>query len=401
MDIDSCGNLAPSLVSSTIDMRNNQLAVEVGNAAQPFTLPLRPDGKLVGPGALTISGQVLAGYDTYTVTPAPTVSNPFPIGWTSTFPTYKPATARCSFSLLTPETSISDTGNFFGLLDSAPAKTVTAGFRLSGTYFGSGGFSIEFQRDAAVLNCGQSADTQEYTVQNTGAQTNITIKNGNTPVSLVYKSDGTLGGSGPLQVNGRRLIGQNGDGSLAFAPRPATCTLSVLTGNKSSPSTVAAVNQPPPPPAPTKSAAPLGSANPSSGNAVLSLSSGFQSQSGMANPLAGHTMVLLRDSLENTLSKGGFKVSPGTNAFKAMIQECAKAAPDCQTAVNAMNSGTVAGAKIAPTGQTTFSGVAPGSYYLMGSASSGGHVLLWDFNVNLKPGTNSVALSQSNATPLN
>jgi len=46
-------------------------------------------------------------------------------------------------------------------------------------------------------------------------------------------------------------------------------------------------------------------------------------------------------------------------------------------------------------------GVAPGSYYVMGSAPVGGHLLFWDLNVNLKSGANTLLLDQHNSTPLN
>src|SRR5580693_3341997 len=44
------------------------------------------------------------------------------------------------------------------------------------------------------------------------------------------------------------------------------------------------------------------------GNAVLSFASGFvAAEAGGANPLAGRAFVLLRDSFDSVLAKGGFR----------------------------------------------------------------------------------------------
>jgi hypothetical protein len=146
-------------------------------------------------------------------------------------------------------------------------------------------------------------------------------------------------------------------------------------------------------------AMPAGAAVP--GNAVLSFSSGMAApQAGGPNPLAGRAFVLLRDSFDNVLAKGGFPVPEGVAPYKAMLMACAQRTPDCQTASNAINAATAAGVRADGTGKATLPGVAPGTYYLMGSMFAGGQILLWDVKVELRGGTNTITLNQGNATPV-
>jgi hypothetical protein len=52
-------------------------------------------------------------------------------------------------------------------------------------------------------------------------------------------------------------------------------------------------------------------------------------------------------------------------------------------------------------GNSTFPGVAPGTYYLMISTRYNNQPLVWGQAVQLKPGANSITLDQHNATPVN
>lgn len=133
----------------------------------------------------------------------------------------------------------------------------------------------------------------------------------------------------------------------------------------------------------------------------MSIASGLPPQPATENPFANRTLALLRDSLETALVRGGFNIPAGTQAFLAVLSTCKNAAPNCQTAVAAINADTATGAKIDATGKATFPGVAPGSYYVMGTAPVAGHPCFWGVIVNLKPGTNLLSLDQHNSKPLN
>jgi hypothetical protein len=67
----------------------------------------------------------------------------------------------------------------------------------------------------------------------------------------------------------------------------------------------------------------------------------------------------------------------------------------------AINSDAAAAVRADANGNGTFSGVAPGTYYLMISTRYDNRTLLWNQAVQLKPGANAVVLDPRNATILN
>jgi hypothetical protein len=60
------------------------------------------------------------------------------------------------------------------------------------------------------------------------------------PLALAFKPDGSLDpeGSGPYQVHGRTIAGQNGNDDFTFAPREQTCELTPLMASNTIPSSV-------------------------------------------------------------------------------------------------------------------------------------------------------------------
>jgi len=131
---------------------------------------------------------------------------------------------------------------------------------------------------------------------------------------------------------------------------------------------------------------------------VLSLTSGF---GGAADPLAGQVIVLMKDSFENILRKIGVQVPAGTSPVHAWQAECQKGPAECKQKLSAMAAYTVTSVKLDGNGKATFTGVAAGTYYLFGSIRNNNLALLWDLQVDLKPGANPVTLDQRNATPIN
>lgn len=134
------------------------------------------------------------------------------------------------------------------------------------------------------------------------------------------------------------------------------------------------------------------------GNAILTITSGFPSQQpNAANPLANMTYVLLRDSFAATVARGGIPVPPGTSPFIALNEACGRRTPECQKSLEALNFANAAGAKADLNGQTKLPGVPPGVYYVMVAARYNNKTIYWDLRVELKPGANSVVLDQGNA----
>jgi len=229
-----CSDLVPESHAFSIVMKGNQAVLNVQNSPQPYMLTFRPDGTLAGPGAIDMKGNIIVGNTRSWYEPRPTDPDyaQDPYGHWRNVPVYQSKSERCTIGILLPGGSISpDTGNFLGVLGSSktPRKTFAPGLRVNGQYSSPGGFSVKFDTASAVLTCGDSADTQDYVVENTGNQTLVKIQNAGRPLVLNFKSDGTLVGSGSVQVNGRRLTGKNANDDLTFVPRPATCTLGILT----------------------------------------------------------------------------------------------------------------------------------------------------------------------------
>jgi hypothetical protein len=136
------------------------------------------------------------------------------------------------------------------------------------------------------------------------------------------------------------------------------------------------------------------------GNATLTILSGFPAQPGVANPLAGKPLVLLRMSYADTVAQAGVTVPMGMTAYKYVGTACGTRTPDCQKSMDAIKASAISAVRADANGNGTLPGVPPGTYYLMISAPYNNQSLVWGQAVNLKPGANSITLSASNGTPL-
>jgi hypothetical protein len=228
-----------------------------------------------------------------------------------------------------------------------------------------------------------------------GTRSFIKIDAPDHPLNMAFKPDGSLDpGSGPYQVHGRVVTGQNDDGDFTFAPMEQTCNLAVLAGASQIPSTGGTAAAPAGPAGGVTSlstpAAPLG-------NAILSIVSGLP---GAPNPLAGRPYVLLRASYANALEQGGVSVPQGMSPYKFAGTACGTRTPDCQKINDAIKASAASAVRADASGAGTFPGVPPGTYYLMISARYNNQSLVWGRAVQLKSGLNSITLDRSNAIPI-
>jgi hypothetical protein len=433
----NCSFLSPNQEAYRIEFKNGRTMIVIDTRPKPLVLTLTAEGSIVGPGPLEIDGVVASGYsggggspysggyhdrNGMLITDSSAASGAGPVydsagnrvyGAISAggggYATFSPRTATCpalnlsskgaGVGVQTMQTDLLKT--MFGGDKGAPTPP---GLRMHGNYAAQTGFSAEFYPESVIVACGEPARAYPYQVVASGGQPAIKVEDPGHSLLLNVKADGTLDpGAGSYLVHGRRITGQNSDGDFTFAPLEATCNLGVLVpgATERAPAMSTAAEAP-------ASAAAGGAARPASvpagavvpGNAVLSFTSAMAAQAGGRNPLAGRAFVLLRDSFDNVLAKGGFPVPTGTAPYKAMLMACAQRAPDCQTASNAINAATAAGIRADASGKATLPAVAPGTYYLMGSTFSGGQILLWDVKVELRGGANAIALDQSNATPV-
>jgi hypothetical protein len=223
------------------------------------------------------------------------------------------------------------------------------------------------------------------------------------PLTLNFEADGSLNpdSSGPYQVHGRTVIGQNGDGDFTFAPLEQTCNLAPLTPSKTIPTggVPAALTASAGTPAATTASrsGSLSTPNAPTGNAILTVISGFPSQPGVLNPLAGHPYVLLRDEYSAALKKGGIDLPAGMPAQKYVANTCTSRTPECQKILAAVTADAASAIRADVTGKAAFPGVPPGTYYLMISTQYNKQNLSWGFKVDLHAGANSITLDQRNA----
>lgn len=139
---------------------------------------------------------------------------------------------------------------------------------------------------------------------------------------------------------------------------------------------------------------------PSTGPPSLVIKSGFPNQPPDPNPLAGLPIVILKESMESILARGGFGQagSPGS-ALAAYARACQTRAPSCQQAIQQVTPYVLASTRLDPYGGTSFGQAQLGTFYVVLEIRYQGQHLLWNVRVDMKPGTNVLTLDQRNASP--
>ena len=443
----NCSILAPDEHKYSIDFKNDRTVIVIDTTPKPLVLTFRADGTIIGPGPFVLDGVIVSGSsgggstpghtETTTTAQEHTVSrdpsvrdqdlslHPNTLTGTettySTTSTYVPGTStapHASFSpkrVSCPALNLSSKGASVGVqtMQTDLLKTMFGGekgpptppgIRMHGIYAASTGFSVQFFPESAILGCGpDAARAYPYSVAAGGTKAVIQVAAPDHPLTLNFQVDGSLnpGASGPYQVHGRTVTGQNGDGDFTFAPLEQTCNLAPLTPSKtipsgSAPATLTASASAPGTATANRSGN-LSTPNAPTGNAVLTVVSGFPAQPGVLNPLAGRPYVLLRDDYDTALKKGGIAIPAGMTGPKVVAGLCGTRTPECQKALAAITSDAASAVRADITGKAAFPGVPPGSYYLMISTQYNKQNLSWAFKVDLHAGANSVTLDQRNA----
>jgi hypothetical protein len=238
-----CGKLIADGHGYTVGKIGSQLAIQIQNQPKAILLALGMDGKLVGPGAIDVTGRVIVGYHNVTMYKRYTKDNSIVPGsaYTERVPDYGPAIARCTIGPLPTAGSNSSAGNaLMNVLDTLDptksdaekarddAKKATApGPRLVGIYTSAGGLKLDFETDTVILDCAQAHARQKYSVENTPAQVLITVQNGTSPISLALQTNGSLSGPASVNVSGK-LVTDVTDQGVQFAPTSATCAVGTM-----------------------------------------------------------------------------------------------------------------------------------------------------------------------------
>jgi hypothetical protein len=432
----SCGTLAPQQRFYTIGTFNGQFGIKVEMTPQPLILSLRPDGTLADAGPIVVDGLVIAGSSGggqtngkwvtststtnqvltpqeaqqysgdpnlhynggayYDLTRTTTSTSYQPGTYTAPTVNYAPKTETCSQAILknSGKTQVDALkGVAENMLLGGQTPTGPGGLRMHGAYIAPTiaptGLSVEFFPESAILGCGAAIKAYPYTVQVNSGQATVRVE-APKPLALAIKADNTLdAGSGQYEVQGNRILGKTPDGDFAAAPASQTCSLAVLKPGTIIGANMASANNP-------SSMAPLPGA---ATGGVLSLSA-FPSQSGAANPLAGHLIFLMKDSMNSVLMKSGMHPPEGKTAVQAWDASCMQKAPACQQAVAGLKPYVERMARADASGNATFSNLPDGSYYVFTSSHNANPALTWDVRVDVKSGANSIVLDQKNAGPL-
>jgi hypothetical protein len=436
----NCSFLSPDQHNYKIEFKNDRTALVVDTTPKPLVLTIRADGTIVGPGPLTIDGVVASGYTSdgpdpngmsgYTDKYGSSLSNQQAASTAELYSggqryygsvnsggghtTFASRTAACP----APNLSAKGAGIDVQTMQTDLLKTMFGGdkgpptppgIRMRGIYAAATGFSVQFFPESAVLGCGpDAARAYPYTVVAEGTKAVIRITVPDHPLALTFNSDGSLdpGATGSYQVHGRTVTGQNDDGDFTFAPMEQSCNLAVLTpsatipagGGTAATANVSTGNRRG---APDNLGGSLSTPDAPLGNAILSIASKFPAQPGAANPLGGRPYVLLRHSYANAIAKGGVAVPAGMSVYKYVASVCTSKTPDCQKVTEAIKADAASAVRADASGNGTFPGVPPGTYYLMISTRYNNQALNWGQAVQLKAGQNSMSLDLSNATPIN
>jgi hypothetical protein len=436
----NCAFLSPDQHNYKIEFKNDRTVIVIDTTPKPLVLTLKADGTIVGPGPLQIDGVIASGYKSdgpdpnamsgYTDKYGMSLSNQQASSTSELYSggeryyghvnsggghtTFASKTATCpaqnlsskgaSVGVQTMQTDLLKT--MFGGDKGAPTPP---GVRMHGIYAASTGFSVQFFPESAVLGCGpDAARAYPYTVVADGTKAVIHIAAPDHPLTITFKPDGSLdpGATGPYQVHGRTVTGQNDDGDFTFAPMEQSCNLAVLTPSATIPAgggaaaardASAGIRGG----APDNLGGSLSTPDKPLGNAVLFIASKFPAQPGAGNPLGGRPYVLLRHSYASAIGNGGVAVPAGMSVFKYVASICTSKTPECQKVTDAIKADAASAVRADASGNGTFPGVPPGTYYLMISARYNNQALNWGQAVQLKAGQNSMTLDLSNATPIN
>jgi hypothetical protein len=439
----NCSDLSPDERHYKLDFKGDRVTLAIDVTPKPLVLTVRNDGTIVGPGPVTFDGVMASGYKSdvdpnaasgYKDQYGMSLSNQqVKTGSTPTYDsmgnrTYSPTVQDTGHTVFAhkrvtcPAQNLSSKGASVGMqtMQLDMLKTMFGGdkgpptppgIRMHGIYASaSTGFSVQFFPESVILGCGpDAARAYPYQVAAEGAGAVIHVSAPDHPLTLKMQADGSLEPSegGAYQVHGRRLLGQNDNGDLTFAPMEQSCGLSALAPSKTIPAsggaaaTITASGGRGSAAGGGSASATLSTPNAPLGNATLSIVSGFPAQPGVANPLAGRPYLLLRDTYGGILAKIGIVVPAGTSPYKYVATLCGNKSPDCQKATDAVKAAVVSAARADANGGGTFPGVPPGTYYLMISTRYNNQPMIWGQAVQLNAGANSQTLDARNATPVN
>lgn len=255
----NCGTLDEAGAPYTVEKRPGAVRIIVHNEPAPFTLAMRPDGGLVGPGPVDITGRVIVGYNNTTTQyyrDGASVGAGYaaecggPCRTTTSTPIYKPKTERCTIGSYnapsppppsTPQSEAPESSGLMGMLtgvfDTGEMKwPIPPGLRMTGQY-SNGRMLVEFSPATVIVDCGEAHVRLPYTVENTADRFLVHIDNSSGGAfTLAVEPDNILRGTGSTTVVGRLVSGMQGE-NVTFRPHSETCEVGAFRPKTGSPGT--------------------------------------------------------------------------------------------------------------------------------------------------------------------
>jgi hypothetical protein len=271
----NCGPLNAMPFSYQVERSGNQISVQIPISPKPLVLTFRPESTLSGPADVVVNGLVPVGHGggsvgatnagyqeqtqtttrerqiddaeahnyagtdavhqngmEYSVTEQVTTTTyePAPVPHYQAVP-MAPKTERCTAGMMQGSSNSGSIGEALTQIVDPTAKKkapVPPGLRLAGMYAGQNGFRIEFREDSATVECGEADVAEPYVVHDANGQISIRIQNGATSFMLSLQPNGSLVGSGAIDVAGRVVTGST-ENALTYVPRSAHCSIGTLT----------------------------------------------------------------------------------------------------------------------------------------------------------------------------
>jgi len=270
-------------------------------------------------------------------------------------------------------------------------ELIAPGLRMNGTY-GGGSFGLTFHRESVTMVCGDSEQALPYTVQRSANKTMLVIDQKPNPLSWQLLPDGSINGSETVQVNGRVITGTTDDtkNPFVFAPHAARCPVGRLVPGAK----ITMTNATP------VSVAPAAGPAPSTVAGGTSLK--ITATPSVAPLLANKVLAILKDSLDTILNLAGVMPQGGSSRIVTWGKACERASTDatCQKGLSAFQSFMVARTTLDTNGSATFTNIpSSGTFFVVVDTSYSNHYM-WNLRIDLKPGTNSITLTESNTIPI-
>jgi hypothetical protein len=143
-----------------------------------------------------------------------------------------------------------------------------------------------------------------------------------------------------------------------------------------------------------------GDATGGGGAAVLTLTAGATGRPGQFTPAAGRDVWVLKDSADAALIRGGLESSPDGSVMHNFMLACRRHAPDCQRGMKTIQTNTVSQVKTDAGGRAQTATLPPGRYYVFGAVSFNQRPMVWQVPIDLRAGSNALALGLGNAYPV-